>query len=436
MSTRTTLSVAVAGLALVAVPKASSAQTPSDSLRLDRLHAAAEQRDPRARQLAIREAQTTLRLRIIAAERLPSISGSAQAQHQSVVTRFPAPPGATVPSIPHDTYDANVAVVEPLLDPTRSARATVERAQLARARADVATALHGVRQQVNTSFFAVAALSARHEAVAATITDLEAQARVVESRVRNGTALRSELSALRAEVLRRQQDDAQLLADRDAALRVLSDLTGIAIGREVPLALPSLEQHVADARARRDSMAARPELERFERMRDVLARQADVVGAQTKPRVSAFARAGIGKPGLNMLSSRPESYWLGGVQVQWNPFDWGRTVRERQALALERDAVESESAAFRDGLRRATVSDLATIDRLERVLATDEEIIALREQIVRETAARFRESSITAAEYVDRQTDLLTARIGRGLHRVELAQARAAYLTTLGLEVR
>jgi outer membrane protein TolC len=437
MSTRTTLSLAVTVLALAAVPRPSDAQSqPADSLRLDRLHAAAERRDPRSRQLAIREAQTALRLRTIAAERLPSIAGSAQAQHQSVVTRFPAPPGATVPSIPHDTYDANVAVSEPLLDPTRSARATVERAQLARARADVATALHGVRQQVNASFFAVAASAARHEAVAATIADLEAQARVVESRVRNGTALRSELSALRAEVLRRQQDDAQLLAERDAALRVLSDLTGIAIGRDVPLALPALEQHVAEARARHDSIAARPELERFERMRDVLARQADVVGAQTKPRVSAFARAGLGRPGLNMLSTRPESYWIGGVQVQWNPFDWGRTAREREVLALERDAVESESAAFREGLRRATVSDLATIDRLERVLATDEEIISLREQIVRETAARFRESSITAAEYVDRQTNLLTARITRGLHRVELAQARAAYLTTLGLQVR
>ncbi len=55
---------------------------------------------------------------------------------------------------------------------------------------------------------------------------------------------------------------------------------------------------------------------------------------------------------------------------------------------------------------------------------------------MRESAARFRESAITAAEYVDRQTDLLTARVTRGLHRVELAQARAAYLTTLGLEVR
>jgi outer membrane protein TolC len=429
---------ALAALALAVVPSASSAQPAAagDSLRLDRLQAAAERRDPRVRQLAIREAQAALRLRTIAAERLPSIAGSAQAQHQSVVTRFPSPSGAPGPTLPHDTYDASVAVTEPLLDPTRSARATVERAQLARARADVATALHGVRQQVNAGYFAVASLAARHDAVAATIADLEAQARVVESRLRNGTALRGELSAIRAELLRRRQDDAQLTADRDAALRVLSDLTGLVLSPETPIALPALEQRVADARARRDSVVARPELERFERMRDVLARQAEVVGAQTKPRVSAFARAGVGKPGLNILSTRPESYWIGGVQVQWNPLDWGRAARERETLSLERDAVETEAAAFRDALRRSAVTDLATIDRLEHVLAVDDEIIALREQIVRETAARFRESTITAAEYVDRQTDLLGARIARGLHRVELAQARAAYLTTLGLQVR
>lgn len=429
--------VALAAFAVLALPRASVAQLAgADSLRLDRLQLAAELRDPRVRQLAIREAQTALRLRTIAAERLPGIAGSAQAQHQSVVTRFPAPPGTPGPTIPHDTYDASVAVTEPLLDPTRSARATVERAQLARARADVATALHGVRQQVNASFFVLAALAARHDAVAATIADLEAQARVVDSRVRNGSALRSELFAIRAELLRRRQDDAQLLADRDAALRVLSDLAGLPLSPEAPIALPALAQRVADARVRYDSVVARPELERFDRMRDVLARQAEVAGAQTKPRVSAFARAGVGKPGLNMLSTRPESYWIGGLQVQWSPLDWGRAARERQTLALERDAVETEAAAFRDGLRRSVLSELATIDRLERVLAVDDEIIVLREQIVRETAARFRESTITAAEYVDRQTDLLTARVARGLHRVELAQARAGFLTTLGLRVR
>jgi outer membrane protein TolC len=171
-------------------------------------------------------------------------------------------------------------------------------------------------------------------------------------------------------------------------------------------------------------------------MRDVLSRQADVAGAQTKPRVSAFVRGGVGRPGLNMLSTRAETYWLGGVQVQWAPLDWGRTARERAQLQLERDAVTADATAFRDALRRQTVSEVATIDRLEQVLSTDDEIVTLREQIAREASSRFRESTITVAEYVDRQTDLLTARIARNLHRVELAQARANYLTTLGLQVR
>jgi outer membrane protein TolC len=423
-------------VAIFALPRVARAQARGDSLRLDELQAAAARHDPRAQQLGIREAQSSLRQRTIAAERLPSVTGSALAQHQSVVTEFPAGPGVNGPSLLHDTYDAYVGVSDPLLDLSRPARAAAERAQLARARTDVATALYAVRQQVNESFFTAAALSARHDAVAATIADLESQARVVEARVRNGTALRSELAAIRAETLRRRQDDEQLLADRDAALRVLADLTGVSLSPDAPIELPDLERAVAESRRRQDSVAARPELERFERMRDVLSRQADVASAETKPRVSAFVRGGVGRPGLNMLSTRAEPYWLGGVQVQWNPLDWGRSAREREVLELERDAVSADATAFRDALRRQTVSDIATMERLERALATDDEIVALREQIVRETASRFRESAITVAEYVDRQTELLTARIARNLHRVELAQARANYLTTLGIEVR
>jgi hypothetical protein len=36
---------------------------------------------------------------------------------------------------------------------------------------------------------------------------------------------------------------------------------------------------------------------------------------------------------------------------------------------------------------------------------------------------------------VDRETDLLAARLARATHRVELAQARARFLTLIGLEV-
>jgi hypothetical protein len=37
---------------------------------------------------------------------------------------------------------------------------------------------------------------------------------------------------------------------------------------------------------------------------------------------------------------------------------------------------------------------------------------------------------------VDRETDVLSARIARVGHRAELAQSRARVLTTMGIEVR
>jgi hypothetical protein len=43
---------------------------------------------------------------------------------------------------------------------------------------------------------------------------------------------------------------------------------------------------------------------------------------------------------------------------------------------------------------------------------------------------------VTAADYVDKQTDVLEARLLRATHRVERAQAQARFLTVLGLEVR
>jgi outer membrane protein TolC len=43
------------------------------------------------------------------------------------------------------------------------------------------------------------------------------------------------------------------------------------------------------------------------------------------------------------------------------------------------------------------------------------------------------EGAITTDDYVESRTNVLEARLTLQRHRVELAQARATYLTTLGL---
>jgi outer membrane protein TolC len=402
------------------------------------LQAVAPQRDPRARQIEVLAAQAGLRLRNIGAERLPSLNVVGLGQYQSDVTTIPfqLPGGQRPPVPPHDTYDARIEAQQRLIDPSLGARRAVERAQLAESQARVRTALYGLRENVNDAFFSAARLQLQRGEIETSITDLEAQLRVATDRVRLGSALPSEAATLQAELLRRRQSLAEIDANRRAALTVLTDLTGLPIRFENALALPDDAAQVARARAAVDGVRTRPEYEQFARTREVLQRQEQAVSAGDKPRLSAFGRAGYGRPGLNPLNDQFDSYWVAGVQVQWAPWSWGTTRRERELLALQRQVVETEEAAFTQRIRRTTAFDLATIDRLESAVAVDEQIIELRERIARETLRRFQEGVVTSAEYVDRQTDVLNARLARATHRVELAQARARFLTIVGVEVR
>jgi outer membrane protein TolC len=393
-----------------------------DTIRLGALQAAALARDPRGRQLELLTVQSNLRRRTLETDRRPIVSAESQIQYQSDVARLPVvSPGALAPpSPPHDTYDARLVAQHRLYDPSLGPRRAVEDAQLADAQARVRTAINGLRQGVNDAFFAALRAQSQIAELETTITDLEAQLRVASARVREGAALPSEEFAVRAELLRRRQLVSEMDANRRAALDVLGQLTGSTLTPTVAFGLPDLEQEVA--RVRRDTGSTaqargRPEFAQFARARELLQRQEQVRVAQEKPRVSAFGRIGYGQPGLNPLGQRFDAYWLGGIQAQWTPWNWGAADRDREQLALQRQIVSTEEAAFAEGLRRAVAQDLAAIDRLEASLAVDDEIIALRERIARETA-------------------VLSARITRASRAVDLAQARARYLTTLGIEVR
>ena len=431
-----TARVAVAVVVMLPLAGSLGAQNARrDTLRLADLQRAATRLDPREQQLAYQRQATALRLRTIAADRLPSLIGEGMAQYQSVVTTIPISlPNVNVPRPPHDTYDAHVAAQDRLLDPTLGPRADVERAGLAEAEARVRTSIYSLRSEVNDPFFSAALAQARAGEIAAVISDLESQLRVAQARVREGAALPSEAATIEAELLRRRQDRSDLAANRSASLAVLAALTGRPIGANDTLALPDLASTVA---ARRDALPrARPEYAQFARAREHLAAQERVVSAQSKPRLTAFGRTGIGRPGLNFLDNSFNGYWIAGVQVQWTPWTWGNMDRDRELLALQQQIVASDEDAFTAATRRVVERQLADIDRLAAALRTDDTIIALRERIEQETRHRYDEAVVTAAEYVDRRNDVLAARLTRVSHEVELAQARARYLTTIGLELR
>jgi len=427
-------------IVIVALPYSATAQDSAvqhDTLHLAELQSRAVQSDPRARQLELLAAQSSLRESDIDATRLPILGADAQGQYQSQVVSIPfkLPNGISLPEPSHDTYDAYVAAQQAIYDPSINANRGVERARLAASQAGVRTSLFSLRQNVNDAYFTVLMNQMQAADQQAAIADIQVHHSMALERVQQGAALPSEPEMFEAELLRRKQVLGSLNASRAAALAVLSSLTGSPIAAANALAIPDLATPVAAARSDMDTLGARPEYAEFARNRDVIAEQQASLGAGELPRVSAFGRSGYGRPGLNPLSQNFQSYWLAGIKIDWTPWNWGTTKRDRQALTLQKQIVETNEAAFRKSVERSVAQQLATIDQLRQALSDDDTIITLRERILRETGFRFDEGVITAAEYIDRETDLLNARLARSTHLVQLAQARANFLTSLGLEV-
>ncbi|HET6955745.1 MAG TPA: TolC family protein [Vicinamibacterales bacterium] len=436
--------VSVAWLALwclgSAPPAFAQPSSPSSSepLRLGALQREAGDADARTREIEMLARQTDLRLRNIDDERLPSINALGSTQIQSDVPKSPftSPDGQPAFAAPKFTYDASVRVDQRLYDAGIQPRRELARADLAESQARVRTAVFALRQEVNDAFFSAALLQEQLGALTATLDDLDARLRETTTRVREGAALPADAAAIEAAVLQQRQLADSLRSNRRAALARLAALTGRAIGPDAATALPEGADIASQARDALARERARPEYQQFDRARDRAARQQAVTTAADRPQISAFGRAGYGRPGLNFVSDQPEPYALAGLQLQWKAWNWGTSDREREIQALQQTIVSAEEAAFTSSLRRAIETDLAAIEHLETSLATDDRIVALREGIDRTARVRLSEGAITASEYLDRHTEWLTAQFDRARHHVELAQARANVQTKLGLEVR
>ena len=434
----------VVSLLLGGVPARAAAQTPApptDTLRLTTVLDEALRADPRQRQLGLQARESGLRLKSIDAERYPAFAGVGDALYQSRVVTIPIKiPGVEPPLPPYATYDAHLEVTQSLLDPTRGPRRALERAQLVESQSSVRVNVYGIRGEVEEAFFTAAGDELRVASMKATIADLEARLTEARQRLHAGSALAGDTATIAATLYQRRQDLLQLRADEGAARARLVELVGHDFPASAVIELPhdGLAEAATAARTALEgdrNPHTRPEFAQFSATRARLSAQEAQIEAGKKPQLSAFTHFGVGRPGLNIFSRSPQGYYTAGVNVHWAPFDWNTDRRDREELELQREIVATNEESFSQTLRRSVQVDLATIQRLSSTLALDDSIVALREVVLREAAAQLREGVLTAANYLDRSTDLLSARLTNTDHRVTLAQARVHLLNTLGLEL-
>jgi outer membrane protein TolC len=410
-----------------------------DTLHVARLQEAALRSDPRAGQFDLLRSATDLRLAAIGSERLPRLELNGLASHQSDVTRPSLNiPGASFPNLPRDRWQTTLDVQQILYDGGISRRREVERARHREAAAATSVALYSLRSEVNTAFFSAFLLQQQAAEFAALVTDLDARLAAVRARVAAGTALGREAAEVEAERVRAtlQRDEAR--AARRASLSILANLVGRPIDTTAVLVLPTdtpERTHALDP-SKLATLRLRPEFEQLRQSRLRLDREAALARTENLPRLSAFGQAGLGLPGLDQFRTTSDAFWQAGVKLEWRPWTWRSAGRNAAALRYQQRVLESDEEALARSLARSVAADLEEISRLSAALAEDQRVVALRVEVERQARVQHDEGAITTADYVETRTNVLEARLTLQRHRVELARARAAYLTTLGLTPR
>jgi len=406
------------------------ATAPADTLTLDAAYRAAEAQYPLRQQIDLREAIATLRVQNLQARYLPSIDLGGQATYYSDVVNLPLEiPGVSFPQPDNDQYKVALSVNQLVYDGGMIAvQKELETIQRDIDQQQVEVESYAVRQQVNNAFLRVLLLEAQLASLATLQEDIDAKLNLVQAQVRGGVALPGQADVLAAERIKVEQQQLEARTNRRATLDVLEVLMDQTLPDDVVLALPD-----AGIATPLSAMQQRPEYPLFDLNRSRLAAQQTLSARKNRPTVSSFAEAAYGRPpALDFFKTDFKPFYTVGLRVNWNAWDWHTGRRDQEALALQQEMVDAQEATFTQQLSVATQQHLADIKRLQALLQTDEEIIALRQRVVEQAASQLANGVITATDYLTERNAAHQAELTRALHRIQLAQAQVNYLTTIG----
>jgi outer membrane protein TolC len=177
----------------------------------------------------------------------------------------------------------------------------------------------------------------------------------------------------------------------------------------------------------------RPEIKLFDSQIALLEAQYGLSNLNRTPKVWAFAQGGVGQPNpMNFFEVDPSGYYIFGLQLNWDIYDWGNTSRKKQVHRLQQAIVDSKREDFERNLNITMIKDYEEINKLERIIQKDDEIIALQDMIVQSAFSELQNGVITSTEYLTELNILIQAKIKRALHELSLSHTYVNIYTSTG----
>ena len=402
-------------LGLILLPMVMLAQT------LEECQQAAASNYPLIRQYGLIEQTTALTVANIQKGWLPQVSASAQATLQSDVTAFPdemqqlyQQMGINMEGLKKDQYRVGIDVQQTVYD----GGAISHQKESARMQGEVLAAqndvsMYQVRQRVNEMYFGLLLIDEQIKLNQDMQTLYQSNEDKLAKLVKGGTAAESDYKSVKAERLNVSQQITSLQAQRTALARMLSTFCGIEINEVTK---------PADVEVGNNGV--RPELKAIDTQLRLADAQERALDAGVLPKLGVFAQGFYGYPGYNMFEDMMRRRWslngMVGARLTWNIGALYTRKNDKAKIQLQRESLENSRDVFLFNNNLEQIQQNEAIAQYRKLMADDEEIIALRRSVRKAAESKLSHGIIDVNDMVKAINGENAALVQRTVHEIEL----------------
>lgn len=392
---------------------------------LEECRQAAEHNYPIIRQYDLIARTTELTVRNIQKAWFPQISVTAQGSYQNKVTAWPenlqvlfAQMGIQLQGLSRDQYKVGIDVRQTLFDGGAiGSRREIARGEGAVQAAQTEVDLYKIGQRVHEMYFALLLLDEQLRLNADANALLRSNEQQLAAMLKSGTASTGDFENVKAERLSAEQQQTELLSQRQTLQRLLSLFCGIpvdSIRRPTVPNLPSGENK-------------RPELRLFDRRLQLTDAQEKALDAQLLPQLGFFAQGYYGNPGLNIFEDMMKRRWswngIAGLKLTWNLSAFYTHRNEKSKLRVQRELIENARQQFLFNNQLDETQQSENVRRFRAIAQRDGEIIALRTAVRKAAESKLAHGIIDVNGLLREINKENAAKTQQAIHEIDMLKA-------------
>lgn len=389
---------------------------------LEECQQAAEKNYPVIKRYDLIGRTTELTVSNLQKEWLPRITASAQATYQNAVAAWPESiksvyqrMGLDMKGLKKDQYKVGIDVQQMLYDGgviSSQKRIARQEGKLQEVQNDVNQ--YQLRQRVNEMYFSLLLLNEQirlNDDVKALLLSSEKK---LAAMVKGGTAATSDYENVMAERLGAEQQNSSLKAQQQMLQRLLSVFCGLEVNhlqKPKPVEVNTTTNN-------------RPELSMFDSQIKLVEAKEKALNARLMPKLGLFAQGYYGYPGYNIFEDMMDRKWtlngIVGIKMSWDLSAFYTHKNDRERLNMERKMAENAREVFLFNSRLDEIQHTEDVDRYQKMVQADEEIITLRTNVRKAAESKLAHGIIDVNSLLREINNENAAKAQQAIHEIDM----------------